>query len=85
MQGKYNKSPKNLTSCAINIMYKRNNQIKFSDFVLLYRELDANNDWVMLSSLIPRDEIEKKYAKKFAANGHPAHNVRIALGSLKKI
>ena len=63
-------------------MYRRNNQIKFSDFVFPYGELDPNNDWVKLSSLIPWDEIEEKYARKFRNNGHPAHNVRTALGSL---
>lgn len=39
------------------------------------------NRWIRLSKLIPWDDIEAKYARKFKKTGNPAKNVRIALGS----
>lgn len=63
-------------------MYKDESQLKFEDFVFPYGKLNCNNEWVQLSQLIPWDQIEKRYAKKFVNNGHPAKNVRIVVGSL---
>jgi len=53
-----------------------------SDVVFPYGTLNPENDWVKLAQLIPWVEIEEKYAARFVNNGHPAHPVRIALGSL---
>lgn len=63
-------------------MYKIENQLKFEDFVFPYGKLNENNRWVKLSKIIPWDDVESKYAKKFRKKGNPAKNVRIALGTL---
>jgi IS5 family transposase len=63
-------------------MYKIENQLKFEDFIFPYGKLNENNRWVKLSKIIPWDDIESKYAKKFRKKGNPAKNVRIALGTL---
>jgi DNA-binding ferritin-like protein len=63
-------------------MYKRDKQLKLSDFVFPYGKLNADNDWVKLAELIPWDKVEEKYAAQFVDNGHPAHPVRMALGAL---
>jgi len=44
----------------------------------------SDNRWVILSKLIPWDEIEKRYAKNFSKEGigAPAKPVRVALGAL---
>ena len=63
-------------------MYKTEQQLKFEDFVFPYGKLNEDNRWVKLSKIIPWDEIEIKYAKKFKKKGNPAKNVRIDLGSL---
>ena len=63
-------------------MYKTEQQLKFEDFVFPYGKLNEDNRWVKLSKIIPWDEIEIKYAKKFKKKGNPAKNIRIALGSL---
>ncbi len=63
-------------------MYKRDNQLKFSDFVFEYGKLNPENDWVKLADLIAWDKVEEKYASRFVNNGHPAHPARMALGAL---
>ena len=63
-------------------MYKIENQLKFEDFIFPYGKLNENNRWVKLSKIIPWDDVESKYAKKFRKKGNPAKNVRIALGTL---
>ena len=63
-------------------MYKIENQLKFEDFIFPYGKLNENNRWIKLSKIIPWDEIEIKYAKKFRKKGNPAKSVRIALGTL---
>jgi hypothetical protein len=63
-------------------MYKRDNQIKFEDYVFPYGKLNAENDWVKLAELMPWDAVEERYAAGFVHNGHPAHPARMALGAL---
>lgn len=63
-------------------MYKIENQLKFEDFIFPYGKLNENNRWIKLSKIIPWDEIEIKYSKKFRKKGNPAKSVRIALGTL---
>jgi hypothetical protein len=63
-------------------MYRQDNQIKFEDFIFPYGNLNSENDWVKLARMIPWGKIEERYATRFVNNGHPAHPVRIALGSL---
>jgi len=63
-------------------MYKRENQIKISDFVFAYGTLNPENDWVKLAEMMPWDAVEEKYAAQFVNDGHPAHPARMALGSL---
>lgn len=63
-------------------MYKIERQISFEDFIFPYGKLNPENRWVKLSEIIPWDEIEIKYQKKFGRKGHVAKNVRIAFGSL---
>lgn len=63
-------------------MYKIENQLKFEDFIFPYGKLNENNRWIKLSKIIPWDEIEIKYAKKFRKKGNTAKSVRIALGTL---
>ena len=46
-------------------MYKIENQLKFEDFIFSYGKLNENNRQIKLSKIIPWDEIEIKYAKKF--------------------
>lgn len=63
-------------------MYSVDNQLKIEDFIFPYGKLDKNNRWVKLEEIIPWDEFEETYAKKFINNGRPAKSLRIALGSL---
>ncbi len=63
-------------------MYKIEQQMKIEDFIFPYGKLNSNNRWVKLAAIIPWNEIELKYSQNFINNGHPAKNVRIALGSL---
>ena len=51
-------------------MYKIENQLKFEDFIFPYGKLNENNRWIKLSKIIPWDEIEIKYAKKFRKKGN---------------
>jgi len=61
------------------------NQPDFEDFILPFSgKLRSNNRWVILSKIIPWDEIDKKYSKGFAKSGMgaPAKSSRIAFGAL---
>nr|WP_239530265.1 IS5 family transposase [Sporolactobacillus spathodeae] len=44
--------------------------------------LDPDNRWVRWASMIPWDQLNKTYSALFKKNGHPAYNVRVAVGSL---
>lgn len=60
-------------------------QLSFADFYLPFGgRLNSENRWVQLSSLVPWDKFENKYAEQFseAGIGAPAKSFRIALGSL---
>ncbi len=67
-------------------MIKKSNnpeQISFFDnFFTCNRNLDPNNRWIILSKLIPWDEIEEKYSKLFSDVGAPGKAIRVAVGSL---
>lgn len=63
-------------------MYSIDNQLKIEDFIFTYGELDKNNRWVKLASIIPWHEFEVTYAKQFINNGRPSKPFRIVLGSL---
>lgn len=63
-------------------MYRKNEQMRFEDFVFAYGTLDSKNNWVKMAQIVPWDEAEREYAKQFVNNGHPAHPARIALGAL---
>ncbi|NOV59732.1 transposase [Clostridium beijerinckii] len=63
-------------------MYSIDNQLKIEDFIFPYGELDKNNRWVKLASIIPWHEFEETYAKQFINNGRPSKPFRIVLGSL---
>lgn len=81
MQGLFKNIAKKLALGVVEL-YKIERQLKFEDFVFPYGKLNKDNRWVKLSEIIPWDEIEIKYAKKFKKKGNPAKNIRIALGSL---
>ena len=63
-------------------MYRMNRQMLIEDSVFPYGQLDKDNAWVKLADLVPWDEAEEAYARRFVNNGHPAHPARIALGAL---
>ena len=65
-------------------MYRKDNgQISLSEFNSPFGELDKKNRWVRISNLIPWEEYEEKYAKRFCAdNGAPAIPFRMAMGTL---
>jgi hypothetical protein len=66
-------------------MYKpQDRQINFDDFNQPFGlELDPTNRWLKKASLIPWDEIEKRYASIFPSNeGNVAKPARLALGAL---
>lgn len=44
--------------------------------------LDSGNRWVRWAGLIPWEELSPRYSALFQKNGHPAFNVRVAVGSL---
>ena len=81
MQGLFKNIVKKLALGVVEL-YKIERQLKFEDFIFPYGKLNKNNRWIKLSEIIPWDEIEIKYAKKFKKKGNPAKNIRIALGSL---
>lgn len=53
----------------------------FEDFVFPYGQLDQENEWIKLASIIPWNVAEQECARHFADIGAPAHSVRIALGA----
>jgi len=60
-------------------------QQKLENFYLPFGgHLDEENRWVILSNLVPWDEIEREYKKKLSASGMgaPAKPLRMALGAL---
>lgn len=67
-------------------MYKKRdkNQLSFGEefFLPFGGKLDKTNRWIVLSKIIPWDEIEEKYSKQFSHTGARAKDVRMALGSL---
>ena len=67
-------------------MYRTRVQLQqdLKDFYLPFGgSLDIGNRWVKLSTIIPWDEIEKRYAKQFSKTmGAPAKRSRMALGAL---
>lgn len=67
-------------------MYTHNqNQLEFEDFFLPFGgRLRSDNRWVKLAKIVPWDEFEKKYKRRFKSQkfGPPAKSVRIALGAL---
>ena len=54
----------------------------FNNFFTCNRELNPNNRWVILSKIIPWDEIETKFVHLFAHEGAPSKTIRLALGAL---
>jgi len=72
-------------SRAFNAPYESTRQLVLSGFETPFeRELDKKNRWVVLSHLIPWDEICGIYLRKVppSSTGRPAINPRIVLGSL---
>jgi len=72
-------------SRAFNAPYESTRQLVLSGFETPFeRELDKRNRWVVLSHLIPWDEICGIYLRKVppSSTGRPAINPRIVLGSL---
>ena len=45
-------------------------------------KLDLENGWIRLAVLVPWDVAEEWYAAQFKNSGHPAHPVRMVLGTL---
>jgi hypothetical protein len=72
-------------SRAFNAPYESTRQMVLSGFETPFeRELDGTNRWVVLSHLIPWDEICGIYRRKVPVSptGRPGINPRIVLGSL---
>lgn len=63
-------------------MYKDNSQLRIENLVFPHGKLDPENDWVRLAALVPWEVAEERYAARFVNNGHTAHPVLTALGSL---
>src|SRR5690625_669315 len=68
-------------------MYEHNaNQLIMPDefFLPFGGQLNPDNRWVVMASLIPWAEIEEEYIKRLgdASQGSKAYSVRLALGSL---
>ena len=68
-------------------MYLRKNQqqdlCKTAQWYQFDRHLNPENRWVTLAEIIPWDNFEKEYAKKFSEKSrHTAHSVRMGLGTL---
>jgi hypothetical protein len=67
-------------------MYQKqhNGQLSIEEFHLPFGgKPDSENRWVLLSQLIPWEELEEAYAPQFSATvGAPAKPVRLAFGSL---
>ena len=67
-------------------MYRKlhNGQLSIEDFHVPFRgTLDADNRWVIFSSLMPWEELEETYAPQFnPTTGPPAKPVRLGFGAL---
>jgi IS5 family transposase len=67
-------------------MYRKlhNGQLSIEDFHVPFGgTLDADNRWVIFSSLMPWEELEETYAPQFnPTTGAPAKPVRLAFGAL---
>ena len=69
-------------------MYRRQrtNQLTLDDFILPFNgKLNAENQWVKLSELMPWDEIEEEYLKSFkkkSNKGQKSIDSRVAFGAL---
>jgi len=67
-------------------MYRKSSQssITSENFELPFEgKLSPNNRWVIMAKLIPWEEFEAEYAKKFSEKmGAPAKPFRMALGAL---
>lgn len=66
------------------INYTPANQLKFENFKTPFeQELDSDNRWVVLASLIPWDELAKKYAKNLSAsNGRLSVDIRTIIAAI---
>jgi IS5 family transposase len=67
-------------------MYRKrhNGQLSIEEFHVTFGgTLDPNNRWVVISSLMPWEELEETYAPQFSpTTGAPAKSVRLAFGAL---
>ena len=54
----------------------------FNNFFGCINKLDQNNRWIVLSKIIPWDEIEDRYKSLFAREGAPGKAIRLAFGAL---
>jgi transposase, IS5 family len=67
-------------------MYRKqhNGQLSIEEFHLPFGgTLDPENRWVLLSALMPWEELEETYAPQFSPTvGAPAKPVRLAFGAL---
>lgn len=69
-------------------MYKKENKgqlviVELKDFYLPFSgKLNPNNQWVILSKIIPWEKVEEKYITIFSEDGAPAIPARVAFGSL---
>ena len=66
-------------------MYEKDpGQLSFEDFELPFKgKLFAENRWVKLSELIPWQEIEEEYSKKFSKSmGAKSKSARLGFGAL---
>jgi len=63
---------------------QHNGQLSITDFHVPFGgTLDPDNRWVLLSEIIPWQELEEAHAPQFSANvGDPAKPVQLAFGSL---
>jgi hypothetical protein len=62
--------------------YQSQNQLTIKEFEMPFEaELDANNRWVVMSQMIPWDELARAYQKNFPSRrGAPTIDARIILG-----
>lgn len=66
-------------------MYRKKNRDQsylFKELMPFGGQLDAANRWLKVRSLIPWDELEDAYAKRFAPGGRPALDGRMVIGLL---
>ena len=64
-------------------MYKDNSQISILEFISPFGELDTENRWVKIATMIPWQKYESDYKEQFCEdNGAPAIPFRMAMGTL---